>query len=53
VTPILQSIPSPTTIRQELERTVLSDLLGPVGGPDEEVGETSMNELRTGRFRLQ
>ena len=33
MTGILQSIPSPMKIRAELERMVLKDLLGPVGGP--------------------
>ena len=32
---ILQSIPYPTKIREELERMVLKDLLGPVDDPEE------------------
>jgi hypothetical protein len=28
-----QSIPSPTKIGEELERMILKDLLGPIGGP--------------------
>lgn len=37
-------VPSPTEIRAELEAAVLKDLLGPVGGPDEEVDEPSVRE---------
>ena len=40
----LQSIPSPTKIREELERMVLKDLLGPVGGPEEEIDEPSVRD---------
>jgi len=40
----LQSIPSPTKIREELERMVLRDFLGPVGGPDEEIAEQSVRD---------
>jgi len=36
---LLHSISSPTKIWEELERIVVKDLLGPVGGPDEEVVE--------------
>ena len=32
MTSLLKSMPSPTKIREELERMVLKDLLGPVGG---------------------
>jgi hypothetical protein len=39
MTSMLQSIPSPMKIREELERMVLNDLLGPVGGPEEEIEE--------------
>jgi hypothetical protein len=31
--------PLPTKIREELEQMVLKDLLGPVGGPEEEIDE--------------
>jgi hypothetical protein len=44
MTPTLQSIPSPTKIREELERMVLLDLLGPVAGPDEEIYEPSVRD---------
>ena len=41
---LLQSLPSPMKIREELERMVLKDLLGPVGGPEEEIGEQSVRD---------
>jgi hypothetical protein len=41
---ILGGIPSTTIIRDELERMVLNDLLGPVGGPEEEIGEVSVRD---------
>src|SRR5436190_3154119 len=41
---LLQSIPSPTKIREELERMVVKDLLGPVGGPEEEIDEPSVRD---------
>ncbi len=41
---ILQSIPSSTKIREELEQMVLNDLLGPVGGPEEEIDEQSVRD---------
>jgi len=44
VTPVLQTIPSPMKIREELERMVLKDLLGPVGGPEEEIAEQSVRD---------
>ena len=44
MTSLLQSIPSPTKIRDELERMVLKDLLGPVGGPEEEIDEPSVRD---------
>ena len=44
MTSLLQSIPSPTKIREELERMVLLDLLGPVGGPEEEIDEPSVRD---------
>ena len=31
-------------IREELERMVLKDLLGPVGGPEEEIDEPSVRD---------
>lgn len=36
--------PSPKTIRAELERLVLLDLLGPAGGPEEEIAESSVRD---------
>jgi hypothetical protein len=44
MTSLLSSIPSPTRIREELEQMVLKDLLGPVGGPEEEIGEQSVRD---------
>jgi hypothetical protein len=41
--PILQP-PSHADIRDELEDLVIRDLLGPAGGPDEEVGEDRVRE---------
>lgn len=41
---VLQGIPSSITIRDELEAMVLSDLLGPVGGPSEEIIEPSVRD---------
>src|SRR5947209_362063 len=41
---LLHSIPSPMKIREELERMVLKDLLGPVGGPEEEIDEPSVRD---------
>src|SRR5260370_20357349 len=41
---LLQSIPSPMKIRDELERMVLADLLGPVGGEAEEIDDPSVRE---------
>ncbi len=40
---ILQA-PSPYRIREEFERLVLADLLGPAGGPEEEVAERSIRD---------
>ena len=40
----LQSIPSSMRIREELERMVVRDLLGPVGGPEEEIDEPSVRD---------
>ncbi len=44
MTSLLQSIPSPTKIREELEQIVLRDLLGPAGGPEEEIEEQSVRD---------
>jgi len=41
---ILQSIPSQMKIRDELERMVLADLLGPTGGEAEEIDDPSVRE---------
>ncbi|MGZ3628510.1 MAG: DISARM system helicase DrmA, partial [Ktedonobacteraceae bacterium] len=41
--PILRP-PSPSAIRDELERLVLLDLLGPAGGPEEEVEDSSVRD---------
>jgi len=48
---ILQSIPSPMKIREELERMVFADLHGPVGGEAEEIDEPSIRERRRQRFQ--
>ena len=40
----LKSVPSPTKIREELEQMVLKDLLGSVGGPEEEIDEPSVRD---------
>ena len=39
-----EQLPSPMKIREELERMVLNDLLGPVGGPEEEIDEQSVRD---------
>ncbi len=36
--------PTPVEIRQEIEDLVLADLLGPAGGPEEEVAEDRVSE---------
>ncbi len=41
---VLQSIPSPMKIRDELECMVLADLHGPAGGEAEEIDEPSVRE---------
>src|SRR6266702_3927739 len=41
--PILQP-PSPSALRDELERLVLLDLLGPAGGPEEELEDGSVRD---------
>jgi len=40
------SIPSPMKIQEELERMVLNDLLGPVGGPEEEKGGKGRGKMK-------
>ncbi len=40
---ILQAL-SPSALRDELERLVLLELLGPVGGPEEELDESSVRD---------
>lgn len=44
MTALLRDTPSPTKIRAELEHMVLADLLGPVGGPEEEIDEQSVRD---------
>ena len=44
MTSLLNNMPSPMKIREELERMVLKDLLGPVGGPEEEIDEPSVRD---------
>src|SRR5262245_46013998 len=41
---ILQAIPTPTKIRDELEQMLLNDLLGPAGGPQEEIVEQNVRD---------
>jgi hypothetical protein len=41
---ILQPAPSATRIREELLQAVLLDLLGPAGGPDEELDERNVRD---------
>lgn len=41
---ILSPPPSPAQIRAKLEEAILNDLLGPVGGEDEEVDEASVRD---------
>src|SRR5262249_3343742 len=41
---LLKSIPSSMQIRAELEELVLNDLLGPAGGPAEEITEKSVRD---------
>lgn len=40
----LLATPSPAAIREELEKLALLDLLGPAGGPEEEVNESSVQD---------
>jgi hypothetical protein len=44
VNSLLQAAPSSRTIRAELERTVVADLLGPAGGPEEEIVERTVRD---------
>ena len=44
MTGLLHSIPSSMKIREELERMVVRDLLGPVGGREEEIDEPSVRD---------
>lgn len=41
---VLQANPSPTKIREELLQAVHLDLLGPAGGPEEEIDERSVRD---------
>ncbi|HEY6406846.1 MAG TPA: helicase, partial [Ktedonobacteraceae bacterium] len=43
-TPSILQPPSPSTLRDELEQLVLQDLLGPAGGPEEELDEGSVRD---------
>jgi hypothetical protein len=43
-TSVLQAAASPMQIRDELEQMVVADLLGPAGGPAEEVDERSVRD---------
>ena len=42
--PLAASSPSPTALRAELEDLVVRELLGPAGGPDEEVDESRVSD---------
>ncbi len=44
MTNLLQGTPSSVQVRAELEELVLKDLLGPAGGPDEEITEQSVRD---------
>lgn len=41
---VLQSTPSPMQLRATLEEMVIADLLGPAGGPDEEIDERNVRD---------
>ena len=41
---VLNEIPSSSQIREELLDLVIKDLLGPAGGPDEEIAESSVRD---------
>ena len=43
VAPVLR-VPSPRELRAELEQIVVRDLLGPAGGPTEELDERSVRD---------
>ncbi|NTW97857.1 MAG: hypothetical protein HGB28_04830 [Oscillochloris sp.] len=42
--PQILSPPSPAALRADLERLVILDLLGPVGGPEEEIAEGGVRD---------
>jgi hypothetical protein len=44
IAPVL-TLPMPAELRAELERLVIADLLGPVGGDAEEISERSARPL--------
>jgi hypothetical protein len=44
VTTVIQPVPPPNRVRQELLDAVLLDLLGPAGGPDEELDERNVRD---------
>ena len=41
---VLNGIPSPVGLRAKLEEMVVGDLLGPAGGPDEELTERNVRD---------
>src|SRR5262245_37251729 len=41
---VLQSAPCPMKLRDELEQMVMGDLLGPAGGPEEELTERNVRD---------
>ncbi|MFL5696296.1 MAG: helicase, partial [Ktedonobacteraceae bacterium] len=41
---VMLQAPSPAALRDELEQLVLQDLLGPAGGPEEELDEASVRD---------
>jgi hypothetical protein len=44
VSPLAAALPTPTALRSELEDLVVKELLGPAGGPDEEVDESRVSD---------
>lgn len=42
--PSVLTVPSKRALRDELQRAVLHDLLGPAGGPEEEIAENSVRD---------
>lgn len=44
MTSILQSMPSPMKIREEVEQMAMKDLLGPAGGGEGEIDEQSVRD---------